>query len=182
MTDPTNPSDQRAAAIEALARDAAAGDQEALDQLLARIQSDVLRRCGRFLPNRADAEEAAQDALLRVAQGISGFQGRARFTTWLWQVTSNAALDTYRRLKTETVSATDVDVVEPRTTSVIVGTRVDLLEALESLKPDFARAVILRDVCDLSYAEIATHLDIPVGTVRSRIHHAREVLQARMRG
>jgi len=182
MTDFPDPADQRAAAIEALARQAAAGDREALDQLLARIQADVLRRCGRFLPNRADAEEAAQEALLRVAQGITGFHGRARFTTWLWQVTSNAAIDTYRRLRTETAPAANFDVVEPRTTSVIVGTRVDLLEALESLKPDFARPLVLRDVCGLSYAEIATHLDIPVGTVRSRIHHAREVLQVRLRG
>jgi RNA polymerase sigma-70 factor (ECF subfamily) len=83
---------------EMLATRAAAGDREALDQLLRLIGPEILRRCGRFLPNREDAEEAAQDALFQVARQIHTFEGRSRFSTWLYTVVANAARLIYRDL------------------------------------------------------------------------------------
>jgi RNA polymerase sigma factor (sigma-70 family) len=165
--------------LEVLARRAAAGDTVALDTLLARIQPLVLSRTGRMLPNPLDAEEAAQDALVAVARRISSFEGRSRFTTWLYQVTTNAALDTYRKLKRRaSVVGLPVDEqASPERTSVAAGTRVDLLEALEKVDPRFAEPVVLRDVCGLDYPEIAQALGIPLGTVKSRIHEGRRSLQ-----
>lgn len=165
---------------ETLASQAAAGDAEALDQLLRRIGPEVLRRCGRFLPNRQDAEEAAQDALWQVSRRIGSFEGRSRFSTWLYVVVANAARQTYRDLKRRSgeqpLSPAENDRSDPRTTSVIAGSRVDLLEALEHLertRPLLVAPLVYRDICELEYEEIANRLGLPLGTVKSRLHEAR---------
>ncbi|WP_433376765.1 RNA polymerase sigma factor [Actinoplanes sp. CA-142083] len=170
--------------LEALARRAAAGDAAALNELLAAIRPNVLRRCARFLPCFQDAEEACQDALLQVARTIDRFEGRSLFTTWLYVVVANSARQTYRSLKRRAVEqaheAPQLDRPDPRTTSVIAGSRLDFLDALERLearRPDLVAPLVLRDVCQLDYAEIAGHLGIPVGTVKSRIHQARTDLR-----
>jgi len=169
-----------AAEVERLAALAAAGDSGALDRLLALIQPGVLRVCGRFLFDREDAEEACQDTLLAVGRHISSYQGRSRFSTWLWPVTANAARDACRRLKRHSSAggATEIELIaEPRRTSVIAGNRLDLLNALEAIDERYARAVVMRDLCGLSYSEVADELRIPVGTVRSRIHEGRRLLR-----
>ena len=170
--------------IEVLAGQAAAGDPKALDALLAAIRPQVLRRCARFLPNYQDAEEACQDALLQVARTIGRFEGRSLFTTWLYVVVANSARQTYRALKRRAAEQPHdefpADRPDPRTTSVIAGSRLDFLEAVERLearRPDLVAPLVLRDVCQLDYAEIATHLGIPAGTVKSRIHQARADLR-----
>lgn len=171
--------------METLARRAAAGDPAALDALLALIRPRVLRRCARLLPCFQDAEEACQDALLQVALTIGRFEGRSLFSTWLYVVVANSARQTYRRLKRrslETAHATlPVDRPDPRTTSVIAGSRLDFLDALDRLeaqRPHLVAALVLRDVCQLDYREIADQLGIPEGTVKSRIHQARADVQA----
>lgn len=173
--------------VEQLALRAAAGDARALEDLLRAIQSDVLRRCGRFLPHREDAEEAAQDVLLQVARGIGGFHGRSRFSTWLYVVVANASRQTYRRLKRQAaeqlVPDSAPDRPDPRTTSVIAGSRLDLLDALERLEveaPALVEPLVYRDLCGLEYAEIAQRLDLPLGTVKSRIHQARQQVRPRL--
>jgi RNA polymerase sigma factor (sigma-70 family) len=173
--------------MEFLARQAAAGDAAALEALLALIRPQVLRRCARLLPCFQDAEEACQDALLQVALTIGRFEGRSLFSTWLYVVVANSARQTYRRLKRRaTESLHDVmpmDRPDPRTTSVIAGTRLDFLDALEQLearRPDLVAPLVLRDVCQLDYREIAEHLGIPEGTVKSRIHQARADVRAHL--
>lgn len=169
--------------LDALARRAAAGDQGALNQLLATIQPRVMRLCGRILPVRQDAEEASQDVLMKVATKISGYEGRSKFTTWLHVVASNTARQTYRSLKRRAAERPVEDMptaADPRTTSVIAGSRLDLLEALETLErnqPDLVEALVMRDIGEIDYAEIADALSIPVGTAKSRIHRARQAMR-----
>ncbi|MEV6298960.1 RNA polymerase sigma factor [Actinoplanes sp. NPDC051861] len=165
---------------ETLALQAARGDTAALNLLLATIRPSVLRRCARFLPCYQDAEEACQDVLLQVSRNISAFEGRSRFSTWLHVVIANAARQTYRSLKRRAAEQNygdlPLDPVDARTTSVIAGSRLDLLDALERLesaRPELVAPMVLRDICQLDYREIATHLAIPEGTVKSRIHQAR---------
>ena len=173
---------------EELARRAADGDRAALDELLRLIEPRVLRQVSRFLPYRQDAEEATQDVLLKVATRIGTFEGRSKFSTWLYEVTANQARQTYRSLRRRAAeSTTDVPVErpDPRTTSVIAGSRLDLLDALERLEtehPDLVRAFVLRDLSDLEYADIARLLDVPVGTVKARIHHARRYVRESLDG
>ncbi|SCG75876.1 RNA polymerase sigma factor [Micromonospora inositola] len=170
--------------IDDLARSAARGDPGALDVLLAAVRPEVLRLCARLLPNREDAEEACQDALFALARGITRFEGRSSFHTWLYQLTANRARSTYRVLRRRwLVEAGGVplpDPPDPRRTSVVAGTRLDLLDALDSVRPELAEAVTLRDILGLSYREIATLLDLPEGTVKSRIHQARQQLRQRL--
>ncbi|XVV15156.1 RNA polymerase sigma factor [Actinoplanes sp. CA-131856] len=167
--------------IEALAVRASGGDAAALDALLVRIGPDTLRQCGRFLPCRQDAEEACQDALLQVARKITTFRGQSTFTTWLYVVVANCARQTYRSLKRraaeQPAAVLPVDRPDPRTTSVIAGSRLDLLDALERLeadRPALAAALVLRDLCDLDYDEIAEQLGVTVGAARSQVHRARQ--------
>ncbi|MDA0565995.1 sigma-70 family RNA polymerase sigma factor [Streptomonospora sp. S1-112] len=172
--------------LEELARRARDGDSAALDELLRRIQPEVLRRCARFLPYRQDAEEACQDALLRVARNIGGFKGDSLFTTWLYTVVSNSARQTYRSMKRRSAELpTEADRIphqrDPRTTSVIAGSRIDLLEALDQLerdRPNLVAPLVLRDLCQMDYKEIAAELDLALGTVKSRIHEGRKHVRA----
>jgi RNA polymerase sigma factor (sigma-70 family) len=174
--------------IEDLARRAAAGDGPALDDLLRVVEPRVFRQVIRFLPYRQDAEEATQDVLLKVATRIGTFEGRSSFSTWLYEVTANQARQTYRSLlrrAAELAMDRPVERPDPRTTSVIAGSRLDLLDALERLEaehPDLVRAFVLRDLADLDYAEIARLLEVPVGTVKARIHYARRYVRESLDG
>jgi RNA polymerase sigma-70 factor (ECF subfamily) len=170
--------------LDGLARRAAGGDDEALEDLLGAIQPRVRRICGRMLLYPEDAEEATQDALLLVATRISGFAGRSKFTTWLHAVASNSARMTYRALKRRAADRLTDEMTarrpDPRTTSVIAGSRLDLLDALEVVgadHPELIEPLVLRDVQELEYAEIARLLDTPLGTVKSRIHAARNAVR-----
>jgi RNA polymerase sigma-70 factor, ECF subfamily len=172
--------------LDSLAVAAAGGDAEALEQLLAAVQPRVRRIVGRMLLHPQDAEEACQDALLAVARHIGRFDARSRFTTWLYAIAANSARSTYRSLKRRAAEqpVEMLHAVDPRTTSVIAGSRLDLLEALEALgrkHPELVEPLVLRDVNELDYAEIARHLGIPLGTVKARIHHARAFVRPLLR-
>lgn len=172
--------------VEDLARRAAAGDAEALERLLSAVQPRVRRICGRMLLFPEDAEEATQDALLLVATKIGTFRGQSRFTTWLHTVASNSARGTYRSMRRRAAERTTDELpvrADPRTTSVIAGSRLDLLDALEEVghdRPELVDVWLLRDVHHLDYAEIAEAQGLPLGTVKSRIHAARQALRPRL--
>lgn len=174
------PSEDGERSLDDLAGRAAAGDEHALHVLLAQIEPRVMRMCSRMLPCREDAEEACQDALLLVATRVDTFKGTSKFTTWLYTVAGNSARQTYRSLKRRAAAEHPVaelpTAADPRTTSVIAGSRLDLLEALEVLEaahPELVGPLVLRDIAQLDYADIANALDLPLGTVKSRIHKAR---------
>jgi RNA polymerase sigma factor (sigma-70 family) len=172
--------------IDDLARAAARGEPGAVDALLAAVRPEVLRLCARLLPYREDAEEACQDALLALARGIDRFEGRSSFHTWLYRLTANRARSTYRALRrrwlVESGGVPLPDPPDPRRTSVVAGTRLDLLDALDAVRPELAEAVTLRDVLGLTYREIAALLDVPEGTAKSRVHLARRQVRQRMSG
>jgi len=172
--------------LEELAARAAAGDQAVVPELLQAIRPQVQRRVARFLPYREDAEEAVQDTLLQVANKIHTFKGTGSFAGWVTIVATNQARQTYRSLKRRQVEqSAEVmpEVIDPRTTSVIAGSRLDLLEALENLEsshPQLVQPLVLRDLGAMTYAEIATELDVPLGTVKARIHQARKAVAERL--
>src|SRR3954449_7994957 len=149
--------------IDDLARRAQAGDRDALESLLASIRPRTLAICRGVLPYTSDAEDACQEALLNVATKIGTWAGRGRFTTWLHIVAVDSARSTYRRLRNQAVVShvLPLERPDPRTTSVIAGTRLDLLDALESLEqdhPQYVEPLLLRDVYGLPYDEIAAQV------------------------
>ena len=150
---------------------ARAGDRAALEELLGLIRPLVVRRCARFLPHTGDAEEAAQDTLVSIAQNIGTYTGTGSFQGWVTVIASNSARMTYRRLRRHAVESGVVELpeaVDPRTTSVIAGTRLDLMEALaqlEQLKPQVVEPFVLRDLGSLPYEEIAAITGTSLATV-----------------
>ena len=167
-----------------LAARAAAGDRGALEQLLDRHADHVHAVCSRVLTDREDALDATQEALIAIARGIGRFDGRSSFTTWMYRVATNAALDEARRLQRRPRPAADEAITRARDVAAhdaelddVVGARLDVDHALANLPEEFRVAVVLRDLCDLDYAEIATVLAVPPGTVRSRIARGRALLR-----
>ena len=173
--------------IDDLARRAQAGDRDALEQVLGAIRSRTLNICRGVLPYTPDAEDACQEAMLNIATKIGSWGGRGRFTTWTHVIAVNSARTTYRRMKNQAV-ASDVlanDNADPRTTSVIAGTRLDLLEAMETLErdhPQYVEPLLLRDVYGMAYDEIAEQVGAPLGTVKAQIHHGRKLVRPMLRG
>jgi RNA polymerase sigma-70 factor (ECF subfamily) len=159
-----------------------------------------------MLGNEADALDAAQDALVSAVRAITRFDGRSAFGTWLYRIATNACLDELRRRRRRPVVGLPGDFdddeshrgygrqatsgtgdgaaasVRPafgeagRDPADEAGTHVDVDAALRRLAPEHRAAVVLRDVCDLTYDEIAVILDVPIGTVRSRIARGRGAL------
>ncbi|WP_182524948.1 RNA polymerase sigma factor [Nocardioides dongkuii] len=176
--------------IDALAHRARDGDRDALEGLLAAVRPRALAVCRGVLPHLSDAEDACQEALLNIATKIGSWSGRGRFTTWMHVVALNSARSAYRRMRNQAVAADPqahgpLERPDPRTTSVIAGTRLDLLEAMETIErdhPQFVEPLLLRDVYGLPYDEIARHLDAPLGTVKAQVHHGRKLARPLLRG
>ncbi len=170
-TDPGNPN------LEELSSRAIAGDERALNDLLAATQPLAMKHCQRLLPNRQDAEEATQDALLAIARNINGFAGRSKFTTWIYPICTNASIDRYRKLKRRrsVVGHKPVEHAAPGSTpSVVAGARIDMLEAAEKLDRDVVELVLMRDLLDLDYREIAELRDTKEATVRWQVAEGRK--------
>jgi RNA polymerase sigma-70 factor (ECF subfamily) len=183
MTDllptPANPGDDPD-----LVAAAQAGDRDALEQLLRLHQPKVHAICRRITGNDADALDATQEALVAIVSGIGRFDGRSRLSTWVYRVATNACLDELRRRSRRPIvglADDDPDAGRPEPVASArpadeAAARVDVDRALETVRPEFRVAVVLRDLCGLDYAEIADVLDLPPGTVRSRIARGRAAL------
>jgi RNA polymerase sigma-70 factor (ECF subfamily) len=161
-----------------LAAAAAKGNRDALDALLHKHAGMVHAVCRRILNNAEDALDATQEALIAIARRIDTFDGRSQFSTWCYRVATNAALDEARR-RARRPTAVEI-VAEPRahagSLDDTVADRLDVDAALAQLSPEHRAVVALRDLVGLDYAEIAQVLDIPPGTVRSRIARGRAAL------
>jgi RNA polymerase sigma-70 factor (ECF subfamily) len=163
------------------------GDRQALETLLVAHYDRIHALCRRMLGNEADAIDATQDALLSAVRSISRFDGRSAFGTWLYRIATNACLDELRRRRRRPVVGLPGAADEVGALSDAFGhaghdpadeaaAHVDVDAALRRLAPEHRVAVVLRDVCDLTYEEIAAVLEVPIGTVRSRIARGRGAL------
>lgn len=136
--------------IEALARAAATGNSTAMNDLLVAIEPTVAKHCRKFLPNPLDAEEATQDALVAISRNLARFEGRSKFTTWIYPICTNASIDCYRKLKRRrsVLEAPPEIAADVSTPSVMAGAKVAVLEAAEQLDPDVVELVLMRDLLD----------------------------------
>jgi RNA polymerase sigma-70 factor, ECF subfamily len=169
---------------ELLVRRAINGDRAALDTVLREQYPRILTACRRLLGRHADADDAAQNALISIARNIGSFDQRSSFSTWVWRIATNAALDEIRRRGRRDVPSSDRhDFDRPDRSAVSALDDRQIVElALLRLPLEFRTAVVLRDLADLDYDEIADVLDIPIGTVRSRISRGRSQLADLIRG
>ncbi|MEZ5171438.1 MAG: sigma-70 family RNA polymerase sigma factor [Acidimicrobiia bacterium] len=161
-----------------LATAASGGDRRALELLLERHADRIHRLCARIVRDPSDTLDAAQETMIAVARGIDRFDGRSAFTTWLYRVATNAAIEETRRRgrrPVPTEEPLDVPAPSPGPESAATS-RIDVEHALERVPDDFRAALVLRDMEELDYSEIAAVLDVPIGTVRSRIARGRRAL------
>lgn len=151
--------------------------------LLRRHHDRIAALCRRVAGNDADGADATQEALLAIVRGLPRFDGRAAFSTWAYRVATNAALDELRRRGRRPVPVDDTSpVAAPGELADAVAARIDVDAGLATLSPEFRAAVVLRDLCTLDYGEIAEVLDVPLGTVRSRIARGRAAMAAAISG
>jgi RNA polymerase sigma-70 factor (ECF subfamily) len=172
-----------AAADQELITRSQAGDLGAFETLVRRHQDRIYNLTYRLTGNREDATDAAQDAFIRAYQALSRFRHAATFSTWLYRIATNAALDLLRRrpavppveLSVDHPALSDPEAEAHRRE---IGRRVHA--ALSQVPPEFRAAVVLVDLQGLSYEEAARALDVPIGTVRSRLSRGRDAMRAQL--
>jgi RNA polymerase sigma-70 factor (ECF subfamily) len=168
-----------------------AGDQDAWAQIVRMHWRKVFNIAYKFTGKHDEAEDLTQDVFLKIFKSLDTFDRRANFQTWLVSVSRNLCIDHYRsvRKERETIDR-DVDPGElmpvASTTSALAALeqrdRVELLKkAMDQLPPTLRSAVLLRDIQELSYQEIADRLHLPEGTVKSRINRGRTELARQIR-
>ena len=183
MSGPTPaPADSTDALIEACLQ----GDQAAWNAIVSRYRRKVFNVAYTFVGRHDEAEDLTQDIFLKVFKALHTFDRRANFTTWIISVSRNLCIDHYRRVRKEREVVdrrVDASELTPVAGGIDAFTQLDrfdrralLREALAALPDTLRTAVAMRDLQELSYQEIASRLDLPDGTVKSRINRGRHEL------
>jgi len=168
-----------------------AGDLTAFEPLVEKYRQRVWRLAHNVLRDREEAWDVAQDAFVRAYQALPSFRGQSAFYTWLFRIVMNLAADRVRQraargraFGTERVPEedwerimTDQGVVAPDSSAAQTEDRARIVKALDTLSDDHRTIIMLSDLEGLSYREIAEVLDVPMGTVMSRLHNARKRLR-----
>jgi RNA polymerase sigma-70 factor, ECF subfamily len=156
---------------------ARAGDEAGFAWLLSRYRSRVVRLAAHVLRRPSEAEDAAQEAFIRAFRNLRSFRGEGRFYTWLYHIVVRVCLDRRRLARWEAevqIDEMSLNVDRGDTPGAeIIHHRLLVERLLDQLSPPMRAALVLREIEGLEYAEIADVLDIPVGTVRSRLNAAR---------
>src|SRR6478672_4712899 len=160
-----------------------AGDQVAWEQVVRQNWRKVFNVAYKFVGKHDEAEDLTQDIFLKVFKALKSFDRRANFQTWIISISRNLCIDHYRSVRKERQTiARDVDsndlqpVAKERGPYALAehqDLRAQLRQALEALPTTLRTAVVLRDLQELSYQEIADQLQLPEGTVKSRINRGR---------
>jgi RNA polymerase sigma-70 factor (ECF subfamily) len=168
-----------------------AGDQVAWEQIVRQNWRKVFNVAYKFVGRHDEAEDLTQDIFLKIFKALKTFDRRANFQTWIISISRNLCIDHYRSVRKERQTiARDVDSndLQPATTergpyaqAEHQDLRAQLRQALETLPITLRTAVVLRDLQELSYQEIADRLGLPEGTVKSRINRGRIELAHQLR-
>ncbi len=188
---PHDPSVARTAALDLLIEQCLAGDQGAWEQIVRLHWRRVFNVAYKFVGKHDEAEDLTQDVFLKLFKSLGTFDRRANFQTWLISVSRNLCIDHYRsvRKERETIDRS-VDAGDLTPASSDLGPlrqlersdrRAMLHTALQKLPPTLRTAVLLRDIHELTYQEIAKQLELPEGTVKSRINRGRTELARQIR-
>lgn len=187
-------SDSQAASsdsVDVLIEQCLSGDQSAWDRIVRQYWRKVFNVAYKFVGKHDEAEDLTQDIFLKVFKSLHTFDRRANFQTWLISVSRNLCIDHYRSARKEREAIDrDTNPNEVKAASKDHGPlllleredrRTLLHDALGQLTPTLRSAVLLRDIQELSYQEIAERLDLPEGTVKSRINRGRLELARHVR-
>ena len=184
------------------------GDRDALGELLVNHQNRLYNVALRMVGDREDAAEVTQEAMLKIVQHIGGYDGRSQLSTWMIRITMNQAISHLRKRRLRKTISLDADGASSATASqgmtydghsTALRDRlpdeqepdphqcveqdemlVHLHQALNRLEDDFRSVLVLRDINEMDYRQIADVLSVPVGTVKSRLFRARLALRQEM--
>jgi RNA polymerase sigma-70 factor (ECF subfamily) len=161
-----------------LLRHAAHGDSHAFHALIDRHAQRLYRVAVSLVGNASDAEDVLQETFIGAFRGLKGFQGRASVKTWLTRILMMQAAQFRRSRKRKKTEIMPVDV---SAASISSEAGMDINAALADLSPEHRQVLVLREYEQMSYEEIAEVLDVPRGTVESRLHRARGELRERLK-
>lgn len=176
----------------ALVQQAQSGHVESFGLLVERYQDRVFNACWRICGNLEDARDVTQEAFLKALTGLGGFERKSGFQTWVFRIAVNLAISHRRKMKLRATVSLDQAADPSGSQAETLAARVEALRtsdpssaaeqaelqrraaaALQRLDDDHKAVVVLRDIEGLDYREIAAILDVPTGTVKSRLHRAR---------
>jgi RNA polymerase sigma factor RpoE len=172
------------------------GDQHAFDQLVGKYQRKLGRLLSRFIRDPSEVEDVTQEAFIKAYRALPQFRGESAFYTWLYRIGVNTAknylVSQGRRAPTSTEydaeeaesfedasQLRDINTPESLLLSKQIGQTINT--AIDALPEELRSAIVLREIEGLSYEEIASMMDCPIGTVRSRIFRAREAVANKLR-
>lgn len=176
-----------------------ARELDAFEELVAHFERPVFALCYRLLGDAEEARDAAQETFLKVYRGLGGFRGEAGLKTWIYRIAVNQAMNQQRwwrrRHRDETISLditrgqSDTTIGDslpsrsrsPEAQAISSERERQVMRALDEIKQEYRIALILREIEELSYEEIAETLGISIGTVKSRIARGREELRRRVK-
>lgn len=183
-----NPSPVEDAVLLASARE---GDTSAFDELITRHREKIYMHINYMVRNEEDALDLTQETFIRAWRSLARFDGAASFSSWVYRIATNAAIDLCRRRQTRPQAELEVGPMKidaaSRTTPTapeLPGAGLDraeirrrIEEAFAKLSPEHRAVIVLREIEDMSYEAIAKHIGCSLGTVMSRLFHARKKLQ-----
>ena len=171
------------------------GEKAAFDLLVLRYQSRIINLVSRFVRNPSDALDVTQEAFLKAYRAMPSFRGDSAFYTWLYRIAVNTAKNWLaiqsRRSADSEMDYEEIERIEGNSALREYATperlllkdeiQATVISAIEELPEDLRLAIMLREVEGLSYEEIASVMDCPIGTVRSRIFRAREAIDKQLK-
>ncbi len=166
------------------------GKKQAFDMLVKKYQYKVIGIAQRYVSNPDDAQDIAQEAFIKTYRALADFRGDSAFYTWLYRITVNTAMNfvtsNANKMKSVDVDTPEIesydgseklhDIANPENIMEGEDARKLIKKALGSLSEDLRQAICLREIEEMSYEDIAVVMNCPVGTVRSRIFRAREII------
>jgi RNA polymerase sigma-70 factor (ECF subfamily) len=181
---------------QSLVRCAQSGNAQAFDRLVLKYRSRIVELAMRYTRNRADAEDATQETFIKAYRGLRHFRRDSAFYTWLYRIASNCAKNVLKARRNDSFrNASDVsdyhhavrhptrlwDLATPEELALTADIRGMASAALEGLSEEHRTAITLREIDGLSYQQIASAMSIPIGTVRSRVFRARDIIDHKLR-
>jgi RNA polymerase sigma-70 factor (ECF subfamily) len=171
------------------------GEKAAYDLLVLKYQQRIVNLVSRFVRNQSDALDVTQEAFIKAYRALPNFRGESAFYTWLYRIAVNTAKNHLavqsRRPSGNNYDVSEIEQIEgadalkeqatPESLLLRDELQATVLKAIEDLPEDLKTAIMLREIEGLSYEEIASVMECPIGTVRSRIFRAREAIESEMK-
>lgn len=182
---------------EALVRSVLSGDREQFERLVERYQTRLVNYLYRMVRNLEEAHDLTQEVFIRVYQALDRYDSQYRFSTWLFRVAQNAAIDVIRKRRIHLVplsrkaddgseATVDLDLADEKPTALeaLEGRELDatIRTAIDALPWEYRELILLRHYGELAYEEIAEAKAMPLGTVKNKLFRARQMLKQQLLG